>query len=54
MLRQNEGSFGSEAVARALGHPNVPECVVDFRFPFLPFYSKNSYVILSSVSVFLQ
>ena len=30
--RQNEGSFGCEAVARALGQPNVPECAVGFHF----------------------
>jgi len=29
---QNEGSFGCEAVARALEQPNVPECVVGFHF----------------------
>ena len=30
--RQNEGSFGCEAVARAFGQPNVPECAVGFHF----------------------
>jgi len=30
--KQNEGSFGCEAVASALGQPNVPECGQDFRF----------------------
>jgi len=30
--RQNEGSFGCEAVARAVGQPNVPECAVGFHF----------------------
>lgn len=30
--KQNEGSFGCEAVARAMGQPNVPECVVGFHF----------------------
>ena len=29
---QNEGSFGCEAVARAFGQPNVPECAVGFLF----------------------
>ena len=32
VCRQNEGSFGCEAVARAFGQPNVPECVVGFHF----------------------
>jgi hypothetical protein len=31
---QNEGSFGCEVVARALGQPNVPECAVGFLFYF--------------------
>jgi hypothetical protein len=38
--RQNEGSFGCEAVARELGQPNVPECGQVFRFSFLSFCSK--------------
>jgi len=50
---QNEGSFGCEAVALALGQPNVPECTVGFHF-LLSYCSKNSFIILSSVSVFLQ
>jgi len=29
---QNEGSFGCEAVAFALGQPNVPECGRIFLF----------------------
>jgi hypothetical protein len=28
VCRQNEGSFGCEAVARVLEQPNVPECAV--------------------------
>jgi len=32
VCRQNEGSFGCEVVARALGQPNVPECAVGFHF----------------------
>jgi len=35
--RQNEGSFGCEAVARALGQPNVPECGRVFLFLFCLF-----------------
>lgn len=46
MRRQNEGSFGCEAVARALGQPNVPECAVGFH-NFLSLCSKNSFIILS-------
>ena len=37
--RQNEGSFGCEAVARALGQPNVPECAVGFHF-LCPYAAK--------------
>jgi len=43
--RQNEGSFGCEAVARVLGQPNVPEyvsaififllCLYAAKIPFL-------------------
>jgi len=34
---ENEGFFGCDAFARALGQPNVPECVVaiDFSSGFL-------------------
>jgi len=38
--RQNEGSFGCEAVARGLGQPNVPECAVGFLF-LLCLYAAN-------------
>ena len=41
--RKNEGSFGCEAVARALGQPNVPECGRGFLF-FLSLCSKNSFM----------
>ena len=37
--RQNEGSFGCEAVARAFGQPNVPECAVGFHF-LCPYAAK--------------
>ena len=40
--RQNEGSFGCEAVARALGQPNVPECAVGFHF-FCLYAAKISF-----------
>jgi hypothetical protein len=36
---KNEGSFGCEAVACALGQPNVPECAVGFHF--LCFYAAK-------------
>lgn len=32
--RQNEGSFGCEAFARALRQPIVPECAEGFLFLF--------------------
>jgi len=32
--RQNEGSFGCEAVARALRQPIVPDCAEGFLFLF--------------------
>ena len=37
---QNEGSFGCEAVARALGQPNVPECAVGFLFIYCLYAAK--------------
>ena len=46
--RKNEGSFGCEAVARALGQPNVPECGWGFLY-FLSLCSKNSFMFLSVV-----
>jgi hypothetical protein len=39
---KNEGSFGCEAVASALGQPNVPECVGGFRFLFRLYVAKIS------------
>ncbi len=63
--RQNEGSFGCEAVARALGQPNVPECAVGFHFLclyaakislsfcrlFLSFYNERQRIGLSAVPI---
>ena len=46
--RKNEGSFGCEAVARALGQPNVPECGRGFLY-LLSLCSKNSFMFLSVV-----
>jgi hypothetical protein len=37
---QNEGSFGCEAVTRALGQRNVPECAVGFHFLFCLYAAK--------------
>jgi hypothetical protein len=47
--KQNEGSFGCEVVARALGQPNVPECAVGFHL-FCLYAEKKSSIILSSIS----
>ncbi len=67
--RQNEGSFGCEAVARALGQPNVPECAVGFHFLclyaakislsfcrlFLSFYNERQLVyIRNSIASYFQ
>ena len=50
VCRQNEGSFGCEAVARALGQPNVPECAVGFLF--LCLYAAK--ILLSFCRLFLS
>ena len=47
---QNEGSFGCEAVARALGQPNVPECAVGFHI--FCFYAAK--ILLSFCRLFLS
>ena len=47
---QNEGSFGCEAVACALGQPNVPECAVGFHF-FCLYAAK---ILLSFCRLFLS
>jgi hypothetical protein len=47
---QNEGSFGCEAVARAMGQPNVPECAVGFHF--LCLYAAK--ILLSFCRLFLS
>lgn len=54
--RQNEGSFGCEAVARALGQPNVPECAVGFHFLCLyaakiSYYSVVCFTFLLTVDI---
>jgi len=50
--RQNEGSFGSEAVARAVGQPNVP----NVRWAYIFFvFMQQKFIFYSVVGfVFLQ
>jgi len=53
VCRQNEGSFGCEAVACALGQPNVPECAMGFLF-LCPYAAKISLSFCRLFFVFLQ
>jgi hypothetical protein len=51
--RQNESSFGCEAVARALGLQNVPECAVGFHL-FFVFMQQKFLCLFVVCFVFLQ
>jgi hypothetical protein len=54
VCRENEGSFGCEVVARALGQPNVPECGLAISTFIFCLYAAKILLSICRCVVFLQ